>query len=122
MVIDLSFLTTVISDLNYFFTNLARSEQMKDIDMRKQRSQDLKTSDQDISSTNVELSFEDEQIKMHINTNDNNTSSVWKNNFLKMANTLLYSKIKELIAFYMDQIKDQFIPFIASIVEGGVLG
>ena len=118
MVIDFSFLTSIISDLNFFFTNLARSEQMKDVDMRSKTSKRAVDTDEDIASTNVHCYYKDGSVSFEIDTNDNNTDSVWKNNFYTMARTLIVSKVTELISVYKDLIADQIKPYFYEMLGG----
>ena len=110
--IDLSFLTTKVSELNFFFTNLARSEQMKDV-------VDKKEFTEDVSSTTVSITYSDESITLELNTNDNNKTHVWKENFYIMAKTLLPQKIREIVSFYKDEIIEQIKPILIGRLAGG---
>ena len=118
--IDLSFLSEVVSDLDFFFTNLARSEQMKDIYIDKQTSKTKDEADQDVASTVVHVSYVDDSISLSLSTNENNKSYVWKENFYIMAKTLLADKIHELMSSCKSFIIDQIKPEIISMLSGGV--
>ena len=118
MGIDLSFLSDVISELNFFFTNLARSEQIKDVDMRSKTAKRAVDTDEDIASTSVNVFFKDNEVSMELHTNENNVSSVWKNNFRIMAKSILPTKLYELIEVYNGRLADQFAPALYSILGG----
>ena len=118
--IDLSFLSDIVSELNFFFTNLARSEQMKDIVYGKSTSEENVNVEEDVASTIVKVSYADDHISLNLTTNENNKSSVWKENFYIMARTLLSDKIRELFSSCKDYIVEQIKPQIMSMLSGGV--
>ena len=105
--IDLSFLSSAFPDLNFFFTNLARSEQMKDMDMNSKTYKKEEESAEDISSTVVSVSYSDGSISLQLSTNDNNKHHVWKENFYMMAKTILPQKITEVVSSFKSDIIDQ---------------
>ena len=121
MDINLDFLSGVISELNFFFTNLARSEQIKDVDMRSKTSKRAIETDEDISSTFVHVYYKHGSVSLDVTTNDNNTDSIWKNNFFIMAKTLLPSKIDELISGYKNMIIEQIRPYIIESIGGALI-
>jgi hypothetical protein len=53
-----------------------------------------------------------------LHTNENNTASVWKNNFIAMAKSLLPDKVRELIDSCKGLIADQLKPYIISAIGG----
>ena len=118
MGIDLDFLTDTISGLNVFFTNLARSEQMKEINEKKDSSKKASETDEDVSSTTVKFSCAGGKISADLDTNANNTDSVWKNNFYIMAQTLIPGKVTELISANEDRIVEQLKPYIENLIGG----
>ena len=120
MDIDLSFLSSVISELDYFFTNLARAEQIKDIDMRNVSSKKASETDEDISSTVVHLFCNEAIISLNVDTNENNASSTWLNNFYIMAKSLLYDKVEELISVYRDNISNQLGSYMYDVLGGAL--
>ena len=120
VMIDWSFLNDIISELNFFFTNLARSEQMKDIDMTSQTSKKADETNEDVSSTVVTFACSDGKVTMSLNTNENNKLYVWKENFYKMARTLLPDKLRELISFCKEDIIEQIKPALISALAGGM--
>ena len=117
--IDLSFLSSSFSDLNFFFTNLARSEQMKDIDLNS-KTYKKEESAEDISSTVVSVSYSDGSISLQLSTNDNNKLHVWKENFYMMAKTILPQKITEVVSSFKSDIIDQIKPLLLSALAGGM--
>ena len=118
--IDLSFLSDVVTDLNFFFTNLARSEQTKDIDMNSKTSKKTDKTNEDVSSTVVNATYSDGSVLLNLSTNDNNKDNVWKNNFYTMARTLLPQKFSELISFHKTEFLDQIVPMLISDIAGGM--
>lgn len=118
--IDLSFLSSAFSDLNFFFTNLARSEQMKDIDMNSKTYKKEEESSEDISSTVVSVSYSDGSVSLQLSTNDNNKLHVWKDNFYMMAKTILPQKISEVVSSFKSDIIDQIKPLLLSALAGGM--
>lgn len=106
------------SELNFFFTNLARSEQMKDIDMKQQTSKMAKETDEDVASTTASVTFSDGLVSLKLHTNENNTDSIWKSNFFTMAFSILPSKLRELAYIYKDLFFQQLIPYAESILGG----
>ena len=118
--IDLRFLSGIVSELDFFFTNLARSEQMKDIYADKQSHKTKDKADQDVASTVVHVSYADDSISLSLSTNENNESYIWRENFYIMARTLLVDKIHELIDSCESFIVDQIKPEIISMLSGGV--
>ena len=119
MDIDLNFLKSSISSRNNFYTNLARKEELADIDMKKQNGK-LQKSDEDVSTTDVKISFEDGSVLLKLYTNDNNESATWKKNFYTMAKSLLYSDIRELFYLNAAEIKTQITPQMRELLMGGV--
>ena len=118
--IDLSFLTGAVSELDFFFTNLARSEQMKDIDMNSQTSKRAEEHDEDVSSTIVNVVYSDGSVSLNLKTNDNNKLHVWKENFYIMAKTILPQKLRELISFCKADIIEQIKPMLIQALAGGM--
>ena len=118
--IDLSFLSSAFSDLNFFFTNLARSEQMKDIDMNSETHKKEEESAEDVSSTVVSVSYSDGSVSLQLSTNDNNKLHVWKENFYLMAKTILPQKITEVVSSLKSNIIDQIKPLLLSALAGGM--
>lgn len=118
--IDLSFLSSAFSDLNFFFTNLARSEQMKDIDMNSKTYKKEEESSEDISSTVVSVNYSDGSVSLQLSTNDNNKLHVWKENFYMMAKTILPQKISEVVSSFKSDIIDQIKPLLLSALAGGM--
>lgn len=118
--IDLSFLSSAFSDLNFFFTNLARSEQMKDIDMNSKTYKKEEESSEDISSTVVSVNYSDGSVSLQLSTNDNNKLHVWKENFYMMAKTILPQKISEVVSSFRSDIIDQIKPLLLSALAGGM--
>ena len=118
--IDLSFLSSDFSDLNFFFTNLPRSEQMKDMDMNSKTYKKEEESAEDISSTVVSVSYSDGSISLQLSTNDNNKLHVWKENFYMMAKTILPQKITEVVSSFKSDIIDQIKPLLLSALAGGM--
>lgn len=118
--IDFSFLSGVVSELNFFFTNLARSEQMKDINMSRKGSKKDDVSKEDVASTTVDVTYSNESVAVTLNTNDNNALHVWKENFYIMVKTILPQKIRELISFCKEEIIEQIKPIIISELAGGM--
>lgn len=108
--IDFSFMNGNLGDLNLFFTNLAKKEQMQESD----------DPTEDVSSTVVSVSFSDGAVALSLNTNKNNDTSVWINNFYTMARTILPDKIRESIELFKGEIISQLMPELIAGIGGAL--
>lgn len=166
MDIDLSFLAGPISGLSTFFTNLARSERSKEAGEYKDNAEEAAATDEEISATQVTVSFDGKKVKLSLETSgsmwdsvttggkgiamiggqggtvtepDGSTrmsnvppqlwgtrpvddsaepASLWKENFMKMAESLLPGLVQDIIASSKAMIADAIKPQIVAALGG----
>ena len=106
--IDYSFINSFISEFDSFFTKLARQEQAKE-------SED---SEEDISSTVVHASCEENQLILSLNTNKNNDASVWMYNYATMARSLFAEQVREYLSANPEPLIEQCIsPLLSNLAR-----